>query len=791
MSGKENYFNSLIFFVKFITGYIFFYYRNYNFCIIRLNVKAIGFLLLVLALSQILYAQNPNFAWAKQSGGIDNDEGNSIAVDATGNVYITGLFGGSSANTGNAFVSKYNTSGILLWTKQFIGTHSYGKSITIDVSGNVLLTGIFDGIVDFDPGSGVFNLTATSDDQFISKLDAAGNFIWAMRIGGTVYGQNVFVSSIVTDVLGNVYTSGSFEGPTIDFDPGPGVYVFSSGEPWPEIFVSKLDASGNFVWAKQMEEVGVGFAFHGSWANSIAVDAVGNVYTTGRFANQIDFDPGPGVFYLYHTTDNCDAFISKLDAAGNFVWAKQLKGQTPDAAVAGSSIVLDASGNIYTAGVFTDSVDFDPGPGTFYLNSPDGYLSKLDAAGNFISAKSFVAGFSTTLDVSGNIYTVGAFSGTTDFDPGTGTFTLTSIGITDVFITKSDNSVNFVWAIQIGGAGAQARGYSIVLDALRNIYTTGHFNSTVDFDPGTATYNLTSVGSYDIFVHKMSQCINVTSCSITASACSTYTLNGQTYTATGIYTQTLINAAGCDSIITLNLTINNRYTTINATACNSYTWNGQSYTSTGAYRDTLPAANGCDSIITLELVINSTSFSVISAAICPGQNYAGYISAGTYLDTLVSTNGCDSIRTLNLTIKSRSLSTIDTSICLGKNYAGYTATGTYTDILVAANGCDSVRTLNLTIKSNCDINIPNAFTPNGDTKNDIFSPIILQAVKAFSFIVFNRYGQTVFETREYGKGWDGTLKGKKQPMGSYVYRIKYTNIFEVETIENGSVLLIR
>lgn len=759
-------------------------------------MKAILFLLFISTIAETLCAQNPNFAWVKQAGGTIDDNGQSITVDATGNVYVTGHFAGSGS-TGNAFVSKYNTSGNLIWTKQFTGTLSGGASITIDVSGNVLTTGTFNGTVDFDPGPGTFNLVATSNDQFISKLDADGNFIWAKRIGGFVLYDNIDVTSITADSQGNVYCSGGFDGP-IDFDPGPGVFVLNSLNGWYEIFVSKLDAAGNFVWAKRMQETPIGYAPHGSWAHSIAVDATGNVYTTGRFTNQVDFDPGPGVFYLYHTTDFCDAFISKLDAAGDFVWAKQLKGQTINSAIAGNSIVLDLSGNIYTAGGFQDTVDFDPGPGTYYLTHEDGYsyISKLDAAGNFISATQFGSPGGTiiqsmALDASGNIYSTGNFTGTSDFDPGPGTFNLTYFGITDVFISKLDASGNFIWAKQMGGTGSHAYGYSIALDASRNIYTTGFFDNTADFDPGLGIYNLTSAGSYDFYVHKMSPCANVTSSTITVSTCSTYTLNGQTYTLTGVYIQTLINAAGCDSIITLNLTINNRYTTINAAACDSYTWNGQTYTGSGTYKDTIVMSNGCDSIITLNLVINSTTFSTVNAAICSGQIYEGHTTTGIYIDTLVTANGCDSIRTLNLTIKPRAFSTIDTSICYGQNYLGHTTAGTYTDVLIAANGCDSVRTLNLTVKNNCGIYIPNSFTPNKDGLNDIFKPVINLAFKKFSFIVFNRYGERIFETRNYGTGWDGTYKGKYQPTGSYVYRITFTNISGYVSENTGTVLLIR
>ncbi len=452
-----------------------------------------------------LHGQNVYFDWAKQMGGTTTDDvGLSVAVDASGNVYTTGQLGN------NAFISKIDTTGMLSWTKQMTGTLSKATSMVIDESGNVLITGKFNGTVDFDPGPGTFNLTAISDDQFISKLDAGGNFIWTKQIGGTIHGDNIDATSIATDSRGNVYTTGGFDGDNIDFDPGPGVFVLNKGYPAHEIFVSKLDSNGNFAWAKHMKEAAVGSAIHSSWGYSIAVDSTGNVYTTGEFANNIDFDPGPGVFYLYQNTyDYKDAFISKLDAAGNFLWAKQLKGQNADAGSWGTSLAIDPLGNIYITGNFLDTVDFDPGPATLPLFSADGnsFISKLDAAGNLISVKQFGAGGglisrSIDLDAYGNIFITGNFGGTADFDPGPGTINLTTAGDLDVFILKLNANGNFVWAKQMGGTGDDY-GYSIALDGSQNIYTTGYFVNTVDFDPGPGMYNLTSAGANDIFIHKL------------------------------------------------------------------------------------------------------------------------------------------------------------------------------------------------------------------------------------------------------------------------------------------------
>jgi hypothetical protein len=467
-------------------------------------------MLAFMGLNHIANAQD--FAWVKKLGGTSNDRGRSIAVDASGNVYTTGYFQGTVdfdpgpgtfnlTSTGgyDIFISKLDASGNFVWGKQLGGTSpGQGYSIAVDASGNVYTTGLFGGTVDFDPGPGTFNLTsAGSDDIFISKLDASGNFVWAKRMGGTDIDRGY---SIAVDTSWNVYTTGYFEG-TVDFDPGPGIFNLTSAGS-DDIFISKLDASGNFVWVKRMGGTSI------DNGNSIAVDASGNVYTTGLFGGTVDFDPGPDTFNL--TSDGSwDIFISKLDASGNFVWAKQLGGISVDK---GFSIAVDASGNVYTTGAFNGTANFDPGPGTFNLTSAgdaDLFISKLDASGNFEWAKQLGGtdidyGYSIAVDASGNVYTTGFFSGTADFDPGTGTFNLTSAGYADIFISKLDASGNFAWAKQLGGTSSD-HGYSIAVDTSGNVYTTGYFQDTVDFDPGPDTFNLTSAGSADIFVHKISQ----------------------------------------------------------------------------------------------------------------------------------------------------------------------------------------------------------------------------------------------------------------------------------------------
>ncbi len=303
-------------------------------------------------------------------------------------------------------------------------------------SQNIYTTGYFNATADFDPGAGVSNLTsAGSDDVFVSKLDASGNFVWAKNMGSANSDNG---NSIAVDASGNVYLTGMFSG-TADFDPGVPVYtVACNGNS--DIFVNKLDASGNFVWAK---------AFGGPYIDvgrSVKVDGTGNVYSTGNFDSNVDFDPGNGVYTLTNTIIGVpEIFVSKLDASGAFVWAQAMGGPNPDT---GYGIDVDQLGNVYTAGSFNGQADFDPGTAAFYLvvaGNTDAYVSKLDPSGNFIWAQGFGgagwdAASSICVDAIGNVHVAGTFNATADFDPGFNLYNLTSAGLEDVFILKLDDS---------------------------------------------------------------------------------------------------------------------------------------------------------------------------------------------------------------------------------------------------------------------------------------------------------------------------------------------------------------
>ena len=603
------------------------------------------------------FAQGPVLQWANRMGGTDFDNAYAVSATSDGNVFTTGLFRGTAdfdpgpatynvsaaGTTGNTlFVSRLNGDGEFVWVRTFGNAKSnYAYSIANDRSENVYVAGYFSDTVDFDPGPGVFNLigsgTSTASDIFVLKLDKAGGFIWARKIGGTGIVDRAF--NLTIDKSDNILVSGTFIG-TVDFDPGAGVANLVPANAAANGFILKLSPAGNFIWAKDLGQVNRPNS--SATAYALAVDSANNIFATGYFRDTVDFDPGPGQAKLgaRGTTVNDDIFVLKLDSAGNYAWAKSFGSKKTDQ---GLSLTVDPMNNLYFTAAFNDTIDFDPGPGTLDLMAASTLdqsiaIIKLDNNGNLIWGKN-VSGFSAcTLDKNfsfsiksdhmGNTYTTGYFCGGADFSPGTPGASMTSGGSTDIFLLKLKPNGDMVWVRQMGGPDIDVSRSSFV-DNAGNVYTSGWFRGTSDFDPAiVGTSFLTSANnSFDIVVMKFS-CGDTTAMAITDTAdCLGYTLNGTTYTSTGVYTQTVPNSLGCDSIITLDLTIipvgditvvvnNNKLETVESFTTYKWMRNGQlisgatdstyTYTQNGDYQVIVTNANGCSDTSDI-YVVNTVS----------------------------------------------------------------------------------------------------------------------------------------------------------------------------------------
>ena len=320
---------------------------------------------------------------------------------------------------------------------------------------------------------------------------------WGLNFGG----PNIdHPNEITLDENGNIYVTGYFNG-TVDFDPGIGVYPLQSAGRT-DFFVQKLNSEGELLWAIS----GGGSEF--DYGQFISLDTDGNVYITGGFQRIADFDPSSNTNNLTSKGNN-DAFVLKLDENGNFIWVNQIGGTGIDF---GYSLATDASNNVFVAGYFQGEVDFNPGTDTFNLNSVglsnDIFIQKLNSNGDFVWAiqlgdTATDAAYGIDVDVFGDICVTGLFRGTIDFDPGVDTNYLTATAAErDIFILKLTNNGEFLWANRIGAETPEVV-KEIKTDSKGNVYTIGHFNETVDFDPSDEEYLLTSNGKLDIYIQKL------------------------------------------------------------------------------------------------------------------------------------------------------------------------------------------------------------------------------------------------------------------------------------------------
>jgi gliding motility-associated-like protein len=264
---------------------------------------------------------------------------------------------------------------------------------------------------------------------------------------------------------------------------------------------------------------------------------------------------------------------------------------------------------------------------------------------------------------------------------------------------------------------------------------------------------------------------------------STVTVAGNVYYIPGVYIDTLVSANGCDSIITTNLFVDNTLTTnISETICQgtSYSFDGNTLTTSGTYVDSLVTSGGCDSVVTLYLFVTPTITYTEGVTICQGQSYTlgsqTLTMSGEYTEAYSTSGGCDSLVTIYLTVSNQIENNIYDTICEGESYVlgtqTLTTTGMYEEVFQTAGGCDSLVSLNLIVQD-CEVllEISNICTPNNDGANDTWKVSDIAQIAGCDVQIFNRWGQMVFETKDYQNDWAGTREGQPLPDGIYYYVI--------------------
>jgi hypothetical protein len=338
---------------------------------------------------------------------VGNDEGHGVATDGSGNVFITGAFyntvdfgGGNltSAGGGDIFLAKYDAGGNYQWSKRFgTGGNEVGYAVAADGSGNVVVTGQYQGTVDFGGG----DLTsAGGGDIFVAKFDGTGAHVWSKRFGST---QNDEAHGIDVDGSGNVVITGSFQ-LSVDFGGGP--LTSPSGL---SMFLAKYDANGVHQWSKRFSGLG------SEIGNAIAIDAAGNVVVTGQYAGNVDFGGGP-----LNWIAASDCFIAKFDANGVHQWSLGYGGSSHDPAY---GVAVDAAGNVAITGYFIGTANFGGSDLTSNAGSNDIFFARYSANGVHQWSQRFGNfqydfGHAVAMNPAGDVFLAGEFNGPVDFGGG-------------------------------------------------------------------------------------------------------------------------------------------------------------------------------------------------------------------------------------------------------------------------------------------------------------------------------------------------------------------------------------
>ncbi len=504
----------------------------------------------------------------------------SIAIDPEGNIIISGnCTSGADLNAGpgvftlpelapyvGGFIAKYSAAGIFLWAKALPITplnydpnfpasleYQFSSKLATDNESNITMGITFKAQIDVDPGPDTLLFTTgQATNVLLLKLTSTGNLIWAKQIFG-----DIGLTELTTDVNDQIYLSGSYNIAFFDFQnpsPFPTVNLYDG-------YILKLTENGEFIWVKTMG----GASFDG--ANSLNIDATGNVYCTGSFKESAWFKNTSDSLLLIASgagqgfnSNNLDGFTAKLDSNGNWEWAKSFGDSLTT--VIGRKIEVDSLGNTYTLAEVSGQITFNRGYENVvenFIGTPALAIIKHDANGNLIRVSKadgnvYIRGSGLELDGNGNLFFNGIFN-----------------------VINNSNGVI--------GTGA------------------------IDMDPSSDTAALVGLGSGQdcIFVAKWSQC-SAGSDTLNETACNSFTWQGENLTESGTYRKSLTTNERCDSIAVLNLNINTSSEAeqnIRICAGESITVGNQTYTSSGTFIQTLINQAGCDSVLTTHMEVDS------------------------------------------------------------------------------------------------------------------------------------------------------------------------------------------
>jgi gliding motility-associated-like protein len=575
---------------------------------------------------------------------------------------------------------------------------------------------------------------------------------WLWGRQGAWYAQTVFEGGpAAVDKYGNVYMASS-GGDSIRF----GADTISEKNHLGSVLV-KYDSNGAQIWSTQSLQKTLGW----SVPSAITTDSNNNVYLTGVFKDTVAF----GSYQLIYNneSDNPSMFIVKYTASGSIAWVKQPLTASGSSYAGCSAMVTDASGNLYTAGEFYDTVSF--GANVLISNGTlSEFLVKYDLAGNVIWAVQSnavsnpkycsAAANSLTSDVSGNIYVTGYFSDSVSFGP----HILVSRMQGSSFLIKFDAGGNVLWAEQSNSSHyhGHSEANSVVTDRAGNIYINGEFNDTVNFGSDVLMANM-NIYDDETFITKYSPYGNV------------------------IWAKQSVNADVFNGISMLVADTDNHLYLEFLAFDSNYTFGGNSF----HVPVSGPAWPRMGVVCISKL---DTTGNVVCSSLYPNpNNFYNYYSSGpgSYPVSIAIT--------CNETGKNVYVAGTNFYDTLVFNTDSLKA-GWRQDFPFLARWQPCADIVNTGTNSqpaesaNC-LFVPNAFSPNQSVNNILY--VHGPCIASIDFNVFDRWGNKVFKSQNLNSGWDGTYKGQPLNVGTYIWYVKAT-LFDGTSIQkHGNVALVR
>lgn len=476
---------------------------------------------------------DPSLSFASYLGGSDYDVGTGIAVDSTGNIYLVGTANSLNFPTssspyqkelkgGDIFVTKLDPTGKTILYSTFLGGSNLESAtgIALDASGNVYVTGSTTSS-DFPTTAGAYKRTLNGSDAFVAKLNATGSdLLFSTLLGGS---GNEVSYGVATDTTNNVYVAGSTT--SANFPTTAGVFQSSTHGGSYEAFVTKFNATGTqLVYSSYL---GGG---NNDGGLSIAVDSGGNAYLTG-YTYSSNFPTTAGAYQTTFggVTNLSDAFLVKVNAAGSTLrYATYLGGKANDLA---NSIAIDAAGNAYVTGTTLGTTnDFPTTPGVFQTtykgsNIPgpvsDAFVTKLNPAGSALVYSTYLGGngadqaFGIAVNAQGAAFITGSTS-STNFPTASDAFKIYA-GAIDTFVVQLDAAGATVpYASYLGGGGNDT-GTGIALDSLGGIYVTGH-TASLNFPVFPSAYQASTGGGQNAFFAAIKPGVSLLATSVTGAS---------------------------------------------------------------------------------------------------------------------------------------------------------------------------------------------------------------------------------------------------------------------------------